>query len=317
MTDEDAINCLIATALAEDIRSGDITSEACICKEALTGGRLLLKQNGRVAGLPFLSKIFKSISPKIEVHCLIEEGSKHPAGTVIATIEGPAQGILSAERVALNLLQHMSGIATVTATYVEKVKGTNCDILDTRKTLPGLRYIEKYAVRMGGGVNHRYALDDRYIIKNNHLAFLAHKTDKPILEAVKRARAYKPQILVEVEVETLKMVEEAIESKADIIMLDNMTVPMMTQAVKMIKNRAYVEASGGVTLETVRAYAETGVNGVSIGALTHSVKALDISLQLNLPKTPAGSSSKYNTTTTHSLINSLTNSLKGEKNHVC
>ena len=273
------VDRLIRLAIQEDIRSGDITSEACVSSDSIISGKLVLKQSAQVAGLPFVQEVFNKVSTHVKVQLLVEEGSEHPAGTVLAIITGPARVIFAAERVVLNLIQHLSGIATTTSKYVERVDGYNCDILDTRKTLPGLRHFERYAVRVGGGKNHRSALDDRFIIKKNHLVFLAKESDTPILEAVKRVRAYKPHVQVEVEVENLRQVEEAIESQVDIIMLDNMTIPMVRRAVKMIDSLAYVEASVGITLDTVIAYAEAGVNGVAIGALTHSVKAIDISLR--------------------------------------
>lgn len=274
------VDHLVGMAIAEDLRSGDITSEACIPSDAVISGKFVLKQGSVVCGLTLLPLIFKKTNPKIEITSFIEEGSFNKAGTIVAGIKGPAIGIFAAERVALNILQHTCGISTVTRQYVKEVSGFDCDILDTRKTLPGLRCLEKYAVRVGGGRNHRYALDDRFIIKKNHLTFLGKETKYPIREAVKRAREYRPSIVVEVEVENLHMVKEAIEAHSDIIMLDNMSPPMAREAVRMINGRAYVEAAGGIILETVRAYAATGVNGVSIGALTHSVPAIDISLRL-------------------------------------
>ena len=275
----DEVKRLIQAAIHEDIRSGDITSEACISPDKIISGKLILKQSAIVAGLPFIQDVFNEVSSSVRVQLLVDEGSDHPAGTVIGIVTGPALVIFAAERVVLNIIQHLSGIATTTARYVERVEGYNCDILDTRKTLPGLRFLERYAVRVGGGKNHRSALDERFIVKNNHLVFLAKDSDTPILDAVKRVRAYRPNVQVEVEVENLRQVEEAIESQAEIIMLDNLTIPMLRKAVKLIDGLAYVEASGGITLDTVMAYAEAGVNGVAIGALTHSVKAVDISLR--------------------------------------
>ncbi len=274
------VDHLLGIAIAEDLRSGDITSEACIPADAVISGKFILKQSAVVCGLTLLPLIFKKTNPDIEVTPFIEEGSYNKAGTIIAGIKGSAIGVFAAERVALNVLQHTCGISTVTRQFVKEVSGFKCDILDTRKTLPGLRCLEKYAVRVGGGRNHRYALDDRFIIKNNHLTFLSKATKHPIREAVIRARDYRPSIVVEVEVENLRMVKEVIEAGADIIMLDNMSPPMVREAIRMINGRAYVEAAGGIILETVRAYAATGVNGVSIGALTHSVPAIDISLRL-------------------------------------
>jgi nicotinate-nucleotide pyrophosphorylase (carboxylating) len=273
------IHLLIERALAEDIRKGDITSLACIEADKTISGRLLLRQGGRLAGLPFIETVFQKVDPQICVNLVVEEGSEQPTGTLLGTISGPARGIFSAERVALNLLQHASGIATITAQYVERVEDFPCDILDTRKTLPGLRCLEKYAVRVGGGTNHRYGLDDRFIIKKNHLAFISQETSQPILEAVRRARAYKPELLVEVEVESLEMVQEAIQAKADVIMLDHMSLPLIRRAVALIDGKAYIEASGGITLDTIQAYAEAGVNGISFVALTDSVQSLPISLR--------------------------------------
>jgi nicotinate-nucleotide pyrophosphorylase (carboxylating) len=273
------VRALIRNAIKEDVRTGDITSEACISADKEISGRLVLKESARIAGLPFVTIVFQEVDPNIKLQPLVEEGSDHAAGAIVAMVTGPARGIFTGERVALNLMQHLCGIATTTAEYVEKISGCNCDVLDTRKTLPGLRNLEKYAVRVGGGKNHRASLDERAIIKNNHLAFVAKESKRPIIEAVRRVREYRSDVVVEVEVETLWQVEEAIESKADVIMLDNMTIPMVRKAVKMIDKLAYVEASGGITLDVVRAYADTGVDGISVGALTHSVKATDISLR--------------------------------------
>lgn len=269
---------LIDTALKEDIREGDITSEACIAKDREIEGNFVLKQDARIAGLNLLEAIFKRLSPEIEIHYLVEEGQDVSAGSIIATIKGPAREILAGERVALNILQHASGVATSTSRYVTLVKSFSCDILDTRKTLPGMRALEKYAVRVGGGTNHRYSLNDRFLIKDNHLSFLEQDRCDPIVEAVNRARSYRPGVKVEVEVADLAMVDKALEANADIIMLDNMTVEMTREAVTKIAGKAYVEASGGISFDSVRDYAATGVNGISIGKLTHSVEAIDISL---------------------------------------
>jgi nicotinate-nucleotide pyrophosphorylase (carboxylating) len=271
---------LIDVALQEDIRTGDLTSIACVGHDATISGRLLMKQGGRVAGLPFLSPLFKKIDDRIEVELAVDEGSEHKAGTLLATISGPARGIFSAERVALNLLQHASGIATTTAEFVERVEGTHCDILDTRKTLPGLRCLEKYAVQMGGGKNHRWGLDDRFIIKKNHIWFIAQESRHPIIESVRRVRAYREGLLVGVEVTSLDMVKEALEARVDIIRLDNLAISTVRKAVAIVKGRAYVEVSGeDITTETIRSYADTGVNGISLAAITSSVRDLNISLR--------------------------------------
>ncbi len=266
---------LIAQALQEDCAHEDITSLACIAPDKITRAYFLLKEPACVAGLPFLAQIFSDFT----LEYLVEEGAHCPAFTRLATLSGPALKLLSLERTALNLLQHCSGIATTTAEYVHAARG--CDILDTRKTLPGLRLLQKYAVRIGGGKNHRFHLKERFLIKNNHLFFLKQQGfQEPILEAVQKARALHPEIKIEVEVEDLLMVEEALASRADLILLDNMSLPMIQQATKLIAKRAYVEVSGNVLLPRVPALAEAGVDGISVGALTHSVKAIDISLKI-------------------------------------
>lgn len=269
---------LMKSALKEDIRDGDVTSEACIVENEMISAEFVCKQEGRIAGLPFLETLFSMVDSKISVILLREEGDDLSVGEVFAKIRGPVKAILRAERVALNFLQHCSGIASMTKRYVDKVQGC-CEILDTRKTLPGLRALAKYSVKVGGGSNHRYCLSDRFLIKNNHLSFISKKESRPIFEAVKRARRYRSNLKVEVEVENMEMVKEALDSGADIIMLDNMSVSSVKEAVSKIQKRAYVEASGGISLETVYDYAVTGVDGISIGKLTHSAGAIDISLR--------------------------------------
>lgn len=277
---KDEVINLAKLALKEDIRTGDITSEACIDEEACLNAKLVLKQHGRLAGLPFLATIFQLVDPRIQVDLFVREGSELQAGTIIGSIQGPARGILSAELVALNFIQHASGIATTTSLYVEQVAGYPCEILDTRKTLPGLRCLEKYAVTIGGGHNHRYGLDERFVITKRHLTFLSQVSKTPIIEAVNRARAYKPGIKVEVSISNLKNIPEAIDAQADIIMLEKITLPQLCQAVKLINHRARVEYKGGIILETVRAFAQTGIDGISISDLTRSVQDLDIRLKL-------------------------------------
>lgn len=281
---EEEIEQIIERALAEDIRSGDITSEACIPADVAMSGKFVLKQAATLAGLPFLQKVFKRVDPSIEVTLLVEEGSYQKAGTLLAKVSGPARGILSGERVALNLLQHASGVASMTASFVRRVAGYHTQILDTRKTLPSIRALEKYAVRMGGGTNHRQGLDDRFLIKNNHLRFMARQTPNYVVEAIERAKNYRPDVIIEIEVETLEQLEAALTTDVSVIMLDNMTPSEATRCVKKIRQtrkKVYIESSGGITIDTVRDYAETGVDGISIGALTHSVPAIDISLRLS------------------------------------
>ncbi|MGE3954050.1 MAG: carboxylating nicotinate-nucleotide diphosphorylase [Parachlamydiales bacterium] len=272
---------VVDVALKEDIRTGDITSQACLSPDDQISGRLLLKQGGRLAGLAFLEPLFKKVDPRVEVKLFVEEGGEHRAGTILGTISGPAWAIFAGERVALNLLQHASGVATLTSYYVERTEGYDCDILDTRRTLPGLRCLERYAVRLGGGKNHRIGLDDRFIIKHNHLSFIARNTKHPIIEAVRRARAHRANVPIEVEVDDLKQIDQAVESGADIILLDHMPLPQVRKAVSKIKQKgkAYVEGVGGVNLETVDAFAEAGLDGISVPALTFQAQPLEIALR--------------------------------------
>jgi nicotinate-nucleotide pyrophosphorylase (carboxylating) len=277
---EQEIRRLIATALEEDRASSDATSQACIRPEERCQAHFRLKQDACVAGLLFMPWVFHSLDPTLKFKALAQEGGVYKKGTLLAEIEGSALSLLAAERSALNMLQHLSGIATTVTAYVEAVNTFGCDILDTRKTLPGLRNLQKYAVRIGGGKNHRLHLADQILIKNNHLALLKKEgCPFPVKEAIQRARLGAP-ILIEVEVESLEMLEEALEAGADRILLDNMDLPMMQQAVQLCKGKAYLEASGGMSLSKVRAVAACGVNGISVGALTHSVCAVDINLSL-------------------------------------
>lgn len=277
------IHKLIDIAIAEDICSGDITSEACISEDAITSGRLFLKQSGVLAGLPYLQAIFNKIDPAIKVTLKVNEGSFQKTGTDIAKVTGPARSIITGERVALNFIQHASGVATITNSYVRKVAGSNCQILDTRKTLPGLRALEKYAVTVGGGVNHRYGLDDRFIIKNNHLAFIPGSQKKLITEAVKRAKAKCPHLPIEIEIQDPDLLDEALLTDVEAIMLNKMTPQEINRAVRKIRKtdkKIYVESSGAITLETISAYAETGVDGISIKDLTSSVQELNIGMRI-------------------------------------
>lgn len=271
------IEHLIDLAIQEDFRSGDITTSACISENAHASAKVVLKQAGVVAGLPYFALLFKRINPAICVELLIAEGSFQKAGTILAKVTGPAQGILSGERPALNLLQHASGVATVTFAYVKKVSGFGCAILDTRKTLPGLRCLEKYAVRMGGGENHRYGLDDRFIIKTHHLAFISLK------EAYLKVKQYNPKMPIEIEVDDCEILEEALQTDAKVIILRNMTPDEVLKCVEKIgktDKKVYVESSGTITLDTIRAYAETKVHAILIGALTHAVPPLDIGMKM-------------------------------------
>jgi nicotinate-nucleotide pyrophosphorylase (carboxylating) len=250
---------LVDHALAEDWAWGDVTTQALIPAEAEGKGSFIAKSAGVVAGLEVAHLVFARVDPSLKFKALIHDGGRLQRGTEIATVEGKVGSILRGERVALNFLQRLSGIATETSCYVEAVRGTGARIVDTRKTTPGLRFLEKYAVRAGGGQNHRVHLGDGILIKDNHLAAL--RTRGLDLKAVEEAN-------------------EAVKAGADIVMLDNMGIEEMHRAVKSVGGRCVIEASGGVTLENVRSVAETGVDLISVGALTHSVKALDISLEL-------------------------------------
>ena len=257
--------------LAEDVGSGDVTTTALIDEDQTCKAVVLAKETGVICGLEVAAAVFAELGVRFEP--LVVEGSAVEAEP-IAEVEGSARGVLTAERVALNLIGRLSGIATLTRRYVDAVAGTGATILDTRKTTPGLRALEKHAVAIGGGTNHRLGLDDAVLIKDNHLRLAGG-----IAHAVTRARGA-TNLPVEVEAETLTQVREALEAGADTILLDNMTLGELREAVALVDGRAKLEASGGVTLDTVRAIADTGVDFVSVGALTHSARSLDVSLEV-------------------------------------
>ncbi|MGB4599846.1 MAG: carboxylating nicotinate-nucleotide diphosphorylase [Trichlorobacter sp.] len=268
---------LIRHALQEDIHTGDLTTQACVPEVRPAAARLVAKESFVLAGMQVAARVFTLLDPAVAFEPQFADGACVESGTVIARMDGDAAALLQGERVALNLLQRMCGIATLTSRYVAAVSGTRARIVDTRKTTPGLRMLEKYAVRVGGGINHRTGLYDGILIKENHIAAAGG-----ITEAVCRARTYIPHTLkIEVETETVAQVQEALTAGADIIMLDNMDGATMRHCVTLIAGRALVEASGGVTLDTVRAIAESGVDIISVGALTHSPKASDISMLLD------------------------------------
>jgi nicotinate-nucleotide pyrophosphorylase (carboxylating) len=268
------IDRIIDIALAEDIHTGDITTLAMLPQARRMRARLVAKEPMVLAGVAVAERVFARLDPSTRFQAEFSDADRLQVGDVIARIEGDAAALLQGERVSLNLLQRMCGIATQTAAYVQEIAGTGARVVDTRKTTPGLRVLEKYAVRVGGGTNHRTGLYDGVLIKENHIAAAGG-----IPEAVRRARAYIPHTLkVEVETESLEQVALALEAGADIIMLDNMGLPEMSEAVALIGGRALVEASGGVNLGSIRAIAQTGVDIISVGALTHSVRACDISM---------------------------------------
>ncbi len=276
---ENQLNTLIDLALEEDIGGGDITSESLIPADLRAKTTLLAKGDGVLAGIDLAKLVFIKVDPELKFKVLLKDGTVLHSGDIIATVTANARSLLKAERVALNFLQKLSGIATQTAEYVALIGDLPVEILDTRKTTPGMRLLEKYAVSMGGGRNHRFNLSDGMLIKDNHLATLrAH--GMTLKEIVTKAKQSAPAgIKVEVEVTNLKEVREAVAAKADIIMFDNMSPAKMRAAVKLVPSGIMTEASGNINLKTVRAVAETGVNFISIGALTHSPKALDISLE--------------------------------------
>jgi len=272
------IERLIRDALDEDIGAGDLATMATI--SAASRGTVLFraKKAGVVAGLVLLDRIFYFIDPKVELRLLAKDGAEVNPGMVVAEAVGPVRALLLAERTALNFLQRLSGNATLTRKYVEAVKDYPCKVLDTRKTTPGLRTLEKYAVRMGGGMNHRIGLYDAALVKDNHI-----EATGSIAEAVKAVRRHAPFMAkVEVEASNLQQVREALDAGADVIMLDNMTLAQMTEAVKLVNKRAWIEASGGITLETIRQVAETGVDFISSGALTHSAPVVDFNMKITL-----------------------------------
>ena len=272
------IDELITNALKEDIGTGDITTNTTIPEDKTAAGRFIAKEDGIICGLDVCERVFKILDDNIKFTANKKDGEFIKTGEIIAAVSGNARNVLTAERTAINLLQRMSGIATQTSKVVAQVSGTKAKIADTRKTTPSLRVLEKYAVKTGGGTNHRFNLADGILIKDNHITAAGG-----IINAVERARENAPHTLkIEVECETMKDVEDAIAAKVDIIMLDNMSNEDMKKAMDFINGRAVTEASGNMGDKDLRAVAETGVDIISIGALTHSARSLDISLKFNL-----------------------------------
>lgn len=269
---------LIERSLREDMPYSDITTDALVCEAIQAEAILTAKEDGVVAGLPVAIRVFRRVDEGLTFQQPVSDGDRVQKGTVLLRVQGSASALLKAERTALNLLQRLSGIATSAARYVAAVEGLPVRIVDTRKTTPTLRALEKYAVRTGGACNHRYSLSDAVMIKDNHIVAAGS-----IARAVSLVRARIPHTMtVEVEVTSLEQLDEALEAGADIIMLDNMSPALMAQAVRQTAGRALLEASGGVNLDTVREIAQTGVDVISVGALTHSVKSMDISMALRI-----------------------------------
>ncbi|MCH8190590.1 MAG: carboxylating nicotinate-nucleotide diphosphorylase [Chloroflexi bacterium] len=276
----EGVEDLVRRALDEDAAEADVTTQALVGASETGAGAFLVKAGGVLAGLPVAEAVFHAVDPSVAFQARTADGQRVRRRHVVATVEGPLASLLAGERVALNFLQRLSGIATLTARYVRAVRGTGAEILDTRKTTPGLRRLEKYAVRMGGGRNHRMDLSDAVLIKDNHLAAIRAQ-GLTIKDAVRRARSQAPPgITVEVEVTSVDESREAVDAGVDVVLLDNMGLDAMRRAVLAARGKARTEASGGITLSTVRAVAETGVDFISVGALTHSAKALDISLEI-------------------------------------
>jgi nicotinate-nucleotide pyrophosphorylase (carboxylating) len=266
---------LIEAALAEDVGDGDLTSDAILPPEMTCRGKIVCKQDGVIAGLPVAERVFKLVDERLQFDAKTKDGEKVQEDAIVARLYGPARAMLRAERVALNYLQHLSGIATITAKYVKAVDGTKTEILDTRKTTPGMRSLEKYATRMGGATNHRMGLYDAVLIKDTHLS-LANGVSAA-LRAVRKAH---PEAMINVEVSNLQELEQALNDKAPRILLDNFAPGQVREAMQIIRGRAQVEISGGVLLTNARAYALAGADYISVGALTHSATALDFSMKV-------------------------------------
>lgn len=270
------IEQLIRCALEEDIGAGDITTLSTVPRDARGKGLFRAKRDGVAAGLILIEKVFSFLDADVQVRCLAHDGDAVKQGAVVAEAEGPIRALLMGERTALNFLQRLSGTATLTRRYVDAVKDFPCKIIDTRKTTPGFRTLEKYAVRMGGGTNHRLGLYDAALVKDNHIVAVGS-----IAGAVEEVRRQAPFMAkIEVECSTLAQVREALDARADVIMLDNVNPKEMAEAVRVINKRAWVEASGGITIETLREVAATGVDFISVGALTHSAPSLDFNMKV-------------------------------------
>lgn len=282
MLSGEEIKRAVQLALAEDLGSGDATTLAMVPESSTGRAVMRAREPLVVAGLALAEAAFQELSPEVRCQRMAEDGQQVPENGVLLRISGPARALLSAERVALNFVQRLSGIATMASRFVEAIRGTRAQVLDTRKTTPGWRRLEKYAVTCGGGRNHRFGLFDMVLVKDNHLAVLQSESPNAVTAAVKRARAAYPQLKVEIEADTLEQAVQAAEAGADLILLDNMKPEQLRVAVERIGGRAQTEASGGVSLATIRGIAESGVDFISVGALTHSARAVDIGLDFEL-----------------------------------
>ena len=278
---EAEIRDLIARALAEDVGSGDVTTLALVDETATASARIVARHELIPAGVGVAAEVFRRVDPALKIECLCSDGMPVGEGTAILHVEGSARALLTAERTALNLLQRMTGIATATECLVRIVTDYGTQILDTRKTVPGLRRLDKYAVKCGGGTNHRIGLHDAILIKDNHLAFWRQKNRGTLADAVRVARAAYPRLKIEIEVDTLDQLREVLPGKPDWVLLDNMSPATVAEAVGLCGGICKTEASGGITKDNVREYARAGVTAISIGALTHSAKAADLGMDFD------------------------------------
>jgi nicotinate-nucleotide pyrophosphorylase (carboxylating) len=268
----------VQRALEEDLGEGDATSRALVPRPAMAEAAILARHACVVSGIAVAREVFRQVSPRVRVTALAKDGQSVRAGGILLCLRGPARALLAGERTALNFLQRMCGIATLTRAFVEQ-SGGRAAVLDTRKTTPGLRALEKYAVTCGGGRNHRFGLFDRVLIKDNHRALWARATPRPLADAVRTARKKYPRLKIEIEVENESELRDALDGRPDWVLLDNMTPARLRNCARICAGRARLEASGGVTLRTIRAIARSGVDAVSVGALTHSAPAADLSLE--------------------------------------
>ena len=271
---------LCQIALMEDVGAGDVTTQAIIPKNMTVTAYFTSRQDCVCCGLPLVERVYALLDRNVELECHVKDGDYCLQGTRLATVSGPAQAILTGERVALNYLQHLSGIATITHRYVEALGDSTTQILDTRKTTPGLRFLEKYAVSCGGGTNHRIGLFDMFMIKDNHRELAKYAGSDSIAHAVAKCREHDKKMAIEVEADTLDDVKEAVKAGADVVMFDNMSNEEMVEALKITKGHCKTEASGGITLERIPSLANLGLDFISVGALTHSAPSIDIGLDM-------------------------------------
>jgi len=278
--DPNILSRIVAAAIEEDVGAGDITTNSVVDKDREAKAEIVVEEDSVVAGLPVAQLLYETVDEELDFQKEVEDGKEVTKGAVIVRLHGSARSILTGERTALNFLQRLSGIATLTSQFVARTEKFGTKIMDTRKTTPGLRYLEKYAVRVGGGSNHRMGLYDMFLIKDNHLRAVAANRAETIRTAVERARKFNPNMQIEIEVENLDELKQALKAQPDMILLDNMSVTGIAQAVKMAEGEVVLEASGGVTLKSVEEIARTGVDCISIGALTTAARGINMTMEL-------------------------------------